>query len=69
MKKWKVPVSWEMCGIAEIKADTLEEAMDIAQNSDEVEIPDGEYVDGSFCLSIYEEDVIRKTYNKNMKDD
>ena len=69
-RKWKVPVTWEMCGIAEIAAETLEDAMEEVQyHSDEVPLPDDSaYVDGSFSLSMYEVEEIRKIYNNNQKD-
>ena len=68
--KWKVPVSWEMCGVAEIEAETLEDAMEEVQyHPDEVPLPeDSAYVDGSFSLSMYEVEEIRKIYNNNKKD-
>lgn len=45
-KMWKVPVTWEMYGVVEVEADTLEEAVELAV---EVEpLPDdAEYIDGS----------------------
>lgn len=69
-KKWKVPVSWEMCGIAEIEAETLEDALEQVQyHLDEVPLPDDSaYVDGSFSLSMYEVEEIRKIYNNNRPD-
>lgn len=70
MKTWKIPVTWEMCGIVEIKADTLEEAMSIAKYSPSVNLPDDDaYVDGSFDLSMCEEDTIREIYNNNQEDE
>ena len=52
----KVPVTWEMCGYVDIKADTMEEAMEIFDNEqDYIKLPDnGEYIDGSFRLSSYD---------------
>ena len=51
--KIKLPVTWEVCGIVEIEANSIEEAIDyFNENCDNIELPkDGEYVDGSFCLS------------------
>ncbi len=71
MKTWKIPVTWEMCGIAEIKAKTLEEALEQVQyHPDEVPLPeDSAYVDGSFSLSMNEDQEIRKIYNNNQIDD
>lgn len=51
-KLMKVAVTWEMCGYVEIEADTMEEAMEKFRNESEyIELPDGEYVDGSFQLT------------------
>ena len=36
MKKWKIPVTWEVCGIVECEAPTLEEAMEYARDEDGV---------------------------------
>ena len=46
MKKWKIPVTWEVCGYVYVDADTLEEAMETARD-DEGVIPlpdDNDYV-------------------------
>lgn len=69
MKTWKIPVAWEVCGLMEIQASTLEEAMDIAKNDDTIPLPDGYYIDGSFDLDCYEIEIIRECYNDNQKDD
>ncbi len=55
MKKYKVAVGWEMYGVVEIEATSIEEAIKIAkEKEDEFDLPEGEYVDGSFFI---EEDV------------
>ena len=65
MREWRIPVTWEMYGIVRIEADTLEEAMDMAYDS---EIPDdGEYVDGSWEVTDNVEE-IRAWYNDNAPD-
>lgn len=71
-KKWQIPVTWEMSGFIEVSKDkypTLKEAMKYAA-SDEVDLPDGEYVDSSFRLTheMYEIDVVREFYNNNEAD-
>ena len=68
MKTWKVPVYWEMCGLVEVKADTLEEAMCIAENDDSIGLPNGDYVDGSWSLSERDKDIVRELYNDNQED-
>ena len=66
MKKFKIPVTWEVYGTIEIEADSLEEAI---QKFDDVEI-NGEghnlplencYIDGSFYREE-DEEVIREYY-------
>lgn len=49
-KSFKIPVSWEVCDEIEVQADSLEEALEWAQEHSD-EIPLGiypEYVDGSY---------------------
>lgn len=45
--KYKIPVSWEMCGIVEVEADSLDEAI-LEADDDCTPLPEGSYVDGSF---------------------
>ena len=71
MKKWKIPVTWEVCGYVYVDADTLEEAMETARD-DEGVIPlpdDNDYVDGSWRLSETDENFVREMYNDNQQDD
>lgn len=67
-KEWQIPVSWEMSGVVRIRADTLSEAIDRANNDDSVELPTGNYVDGSFAVSFDNLDEIRLLYNNNQPD-
>ena len=53
MKKFKIPVTWEVYGTIEIEADSLEEAIqkfdDIEINGEGYDLPlENYYVDGSF---------------------
>ena len=71
MKKWKIPVTWEVCGYVYIDADTLVEAMETARD-DEGVIPlptESDYVDGSWRLSETDENFVREMYNDNQQDD
>ena len=70
MPKWKIPVTWEVCGIVEVERDRLEDAMDYVRNDgDHIKLPrESHYVDGSFDLSQYEVDCIRRAYNNNQPD-
>lgn len=67
-KKWQIPVTWEMCGVVSIEADTLEEAIDRANNDDSIPLPLGSYVDSSFEVSFDDPDCIRELYNNNQPD-
>lgn len=53
LKKYKIPVTWEMCGTVEVYAESTEMAVKYTQdNLDELPPPDdAEYVDDSFKLS------------------
>lgn len=71
MKKWKIPVTWEVCGYVYVDADTLIEAMETARD-DEGVIPlptESDYVDGSWRLSETDENFVREMYNDNQQDD
>ena len=51
MKTYKVACTWEVCGEAEIKANSLKEALDIAEaDLDSVPLPEANYIDGSFTI-------------------
>ena len=47
---WRIPVTWEMCGVVEVEADTLKNAMLIAKDDEGAFLlaDDKEYVDGSW---------------------
>lgn len=68
MKTWKIPVTWEMCGIVSVKAKTLSEAMDTARDPEgNIPLPsNSNYVDGSWSLSSDDEDYVQ-LFQKNMK--
>ncbi len=71
MKKWKIPVTWEVCGYVYVDADTLVKAMETARD-DEGVIPlptESDYVDGSWRLSETDENFVREMYNDNQQDD
>jgi hypothetical protein len=46
-RKYIIPCSWELYGEMEVEADSLEEAVTIAE-SDESGLPEGTYVEASF---------------------
>ena len=65
--KIRLPVSWEVCGMVEIEANTINEAMDIFEKTqDHIPLPnDFDYVDGSFDLTTKEPEVIH-LYNEDV---
>ena len=69
MKQWAIPVSWEVAGVVIIPANTLEEAIHAAKHDDSIGLPSGEYVDGSFDVTIDDDDCIRNFYNNGQQDD
>lgn len=71
MKKWEIPVTWEVFGKVVVEADTLAEAMHIARDEEEIlPLPDeSDYVDGSWRITQEDEDFIRTYYNNNQQDD
>ena len=49
MRTFKIPVSWEMFGLIEIEANSIEEAVRIFdEQSDDLSLPEGDYIDSSF---------------------
>ena len=69
MKQWAIPVSWEVAGVVIISANTLEEAIHAAKHDDAIGLPSGEYVDGSFDVTVDDDDCIRNFYNHGQQDD
>ena len=69
MNTRNIPVSWEDVGMVEIQAPTLEKAIEIARTDDSVELPYGEYVDGSFVVTVDDDELIRECYNKGQQDE
>lgn len=69
---WVIPVTWEMCGtiaIPKTKAPCLEDAIRLCnEDSDELGLPSGEYVDGSFAATDMERSYIRDFYNNGVHD-
>jgi len=69
MKLWAIPVSWEVAGIAMIPGDTLEKAIYATRHDDSIGLPYGEYVDGSFDVTIDDDELIREIYNAGQTDE
>ena len=56
-----MPVTWSNCGFVEVKADSLESAVEyFKSHTTEIDTPsDEQYVDGSFTLSAGDIDDLR----------
>ena len=69
MSTFVVPVVWEMCGVVYIEAETAEEAFDkVLKDEEDMPLPDGNYVDGSFGPSADTPELV-ELYTKMYKDD
>lgn len=69
MKLWAIPVSWEVAGIAMIPGNTLDEAIQAVKHDESIGLPSGEYVDGSFDVTVDDEVLIREFYNHGQQDE
>lgn len=59
MAKFKLPVTWEVCGFVEVEAENLESAISSFDPTDH-ELPEpSEYVDGSFRLTDTDPENVR----------
>lgn len=58
MKTWNIPVSWEVYATAKIEAETLEEAIKIAEDDDFPLPTDSYYIDSSF--KVDDEELIKE---------
>ena len=56
VKKYIVPVHWTICANAEVEAESIEEAMDLATGIDLDLFDNQEYLRESF--GVYEEDIV-----------
>jgi hypothetical protein len=56
VKKYIVPVHWTICAHAEVEAESIEEAMDLATGIDLDCFDNQEYLRESF--GVYEEDIV-----------
>lgn len=72
-KTWRIPVTFQMCGLVDVEAATLHEAMLRVQDDDnDFPLPsDKEYVEGSWELThpIDEVELVRQCYNNGQEDD
>jgi len=65
MRIYKIPVSWEVYGIVEIEADSLDDAIrDFDNRIDEISLPlNNDYIDGSFHREDEETCSLNNTLN------
>ena len=68
--EWRIPVTWSMCSYVNIKAPTLERAMEIGEDKlNLIPLPtDGDYVEDSWMLSETDVESVRCLYNNNQPD-
>ena len=70
---WVIPVTWECCGTVAIpksECPTLAEAIEKCNDkSSDIGLPAGNYVDGSFCVSMDDIETIRQCCNNNATDE
>lgn len=71
MKTWKIPVSWTMMGVIEVEADSLDKAIEVAKDDEEVvPFPDnGCYMAGSWEVDCFDKNYLRKYYNDEQCDE
>jgi len=50
MKTYKVAVTWEVCGEIKTEAKNLQDACHKVEADNEIPLPEGDYVDGSFRI-------------------
>ena len=48
MKEFKIPVEWANYGVVTIEAETLESAIDIAREDENIPLPEGSYIESSW---------------------
>jgi hypothetical protein len=52
MKTWNISCDWQVCAIAKVEAETLEEAIKLAKNDDNFPLPTyPDYIDESFKIN------------------
>ena len=66
MKNFRIPVSWQMYGWVDIKAESLREAAEIAETNSDIGLPEGDYVEGSWEVDweIVEDDICNETVQR-----
>lgn len=64
MPKYKIPVTWTVCGLLEVEAEDLDAAIErVRDNPDDFELPGHhDYVDGSFEVTSDDRQIV-EAYN------
>ena len=69
MKKFSIPVVWEVWDKVEIEAETIEEAIKKIREDDTISLPtDSEYIDGTFMIYGEEESLTDEHLINYLKD-
>lgn len=63
LKTFTIPVEWTVCGKVTVRAHSIEDAIDIAQNDDSIALPYGDYLDDSWSVSDNTAEEIMELYN------
>ena len=63
--EFKIPVEWAMYGLQVVKADSLEEAIRMTKE-DDLPLPEGDYLDGSFQVTDNPDDPVTQELNKEV---
>jgi len=63
MKKYfKIPVEWACYGVVEIYARNIDEAIKITKEDNNIPLPEGDYIDGSW--QVNEDEALIKALNE-----
>ena len=63
-RTWKIPVMWTMGNIVNVKAETLDNAIEEVRNLDYLPVDGAEYADDSFFVDEY---IAREINDKDTK--
>jgi hypothetical protein len=61
---YKIPVYWTMFDTIEVESDSLKEA--VSKAIDDLPLPQGDYVDGSFTVQM---DILNEIYPEEIRDE
>ena len=68
MTEFMIPIKWRNWGVIYIEAESLDKAVEeVNLNMDEINIPDGEAVEGSHKIDFEEVELLNPGYKLNRK--